>query len=464
MNFKNTIPVFFLLLFYHFASGQNLGSYNQNDKPDTSYLNKKENPNNLSKRSIFQKRGTNQTDTEQKNLPAETQFNYRTALSYFTNGQIDSAILFAKKTLSTEKDGPIKLYSKAGHGLLSECYLLKTDFKNAYLHKAEELKLIKKNQPIAPSVFMDDISFLKKLEELKTGNQHLLKNQKKYAYFILFLLALFLAAIYFVIKYKSKKYNKILEEKITKHTLELERKNKKLKQSLSEMERFSHILSHDLKEPFRNIISFSDLSIRDLKKNKTDNLPEYLGFISSSSKQMYNLIEKTNDFTKVESTSALDTNRIDLNVLLKEIKSKMQLEKENMHKILLYHNLPVFYENRDLLEKLLIHLIHNGWKYNNDISPTVVIAYRRLDGHHILTIRDNGIGIKKEFQEEVFKMYVRLDDRGKNSSAGLGLSISQKIAQQLGGNIIVAHSSLQEGTALEIRLPVKKTVGQVALN
>jgi hypothetical protein len=104
---------------------------------------------------------------------------------------------------------------------------------------------------------------------------------------------------------------------------------------------------------------------------------------------------------------------------------------------------------------ILKNLVENGIKYNRTPTPTINISYRKLSTAHLISVRDNGIGIPEEYREQVFQLFKRLHSRSEFSGTGMGLSISRKIAQRQGGDLRVEKSNA-EGTVFALRLPLAR--------
>lgn len=258
---------------------------------------------------------------------------------------------------------------------------------------------------------------------------------------------------------QKKKYNKMLKKEVAERTKHLQTSNEKLSIANQELEQFAYITSHDLKEPLRNISSFSSLIERRIRQEKYENLGEYLGFISQNTRQMHALIEDILAFSKIEDvedqnkttslTMIIENAKSDLHLLIQEKQGQIVYEDPNLSdesaNILLPFQVSMIFKN----------LIENGLKYNQNSTPIIKIAHRITDNCQIFTFCDNGIGIDKEYHEKVFEMFKRLHHRGEYNGSGVGLAICKKVAQNLKGQLEIVKSC-GAGTTFELKIPIKR--------
>ena len=247
--------------------------------------------------------------------------------------------------------------------------------------------------------------------------------------------------------------------------LKLHRKQKdqllsNLKEKNIELERFVHISSHDLKEPAKTIIAFSELSASFLKQHKYDKVDEFIQVINSCGRRMNQLIEDTLEFTSYENSQE-ELDLVNLETVLKEAKKLLSKSiSEKSASIVSYQNLPSVLGKEKQLISCFANLIENGITYNIEKDPIVEIDCKLDDGQYTITFRDNGVGIKEEYHEKIFQMYERLVNRHKIDGTGLGLPISKKVIERLGGSIWVT-SQEGVGSTFYIILPAVSSSSSV---
>ncbi len=234
--------------------------------------------------------------------------------------------------------------------------------------------------------------------------------------------------------------------------LKLQQKNQEIQQVSSEVERFNHIASHDLKSPLRNIISFIGLTKIKLKREQYEDIPEQLDFIENASEQMNALIDDILTFSGIDETNSQIT-EIDVNELTSDVILDLDefLQKRNGQ--IIFNILPSILTNRKTLKMVFQNFIKNAILYNESVQPTVKITYHVDSQHHIFNFEDNGIGIPKEFQGQVFEYFKRLHTYDTYKGTGLGLGICKKIIEKMGGQLSLI-SEVKKGSTFTVQLPL----------
>ncbi len=245
--------------------------------------------------------------------------------------------------------------------------------------------------------------------------------------------------------------NEELEKRVKQRTRALEASNQELLKKNKALERFSHIASHDLKEPLRNISSFSSLLRRRMPHVEGDT-KQFLQIIQSNARRMYNLIEDILEYSKM-SSQPKNLESISIQEILREVEGDFANHLRNNNAQMVYEGLPRIKGDRTQTYLLFKNLVENAIKYNASECPLVRIEYESLETKHRFTVIDNGIGIPEEYQEHIFGMFTRLHDRSKYEGSGLGLSICKEIVQKQGGKISVS-SNADRGSCFTVILPV----------
>jgi signal transduction histidine kinase len=246
---------------------------------------------------------------------------------------------------------------------------------------------------------------------------------------------------------------------------ELQLKNKHLENSVDELNSFNYIASHDLKEPLRKILFFTDILLGNGKELSSESR-QYLTKILASGERMKNLLT---DLLTYSQASMMEHKKewIDLNVLLgKVVESLAEMLKEK-RAIVDYKGLPRVLAVGSQMEQLFENLITNSVKYSKENEPPLIfvscvlvskealpVTFEALhDQYHKILFSDNGIGFTQDNAEKIFELFQRLHRKQEFSGTGIGLTICRKIVQNHDG-FITATSEVDKGTTFTIYLPV----------
>lgn len=250
---------------------------------------------------------------------------------------------------------------------------------------------------------------------------------------------LFLIALTQKVIKENRSFNKMVFNKNQK----LNDKNEELNFKNEELKRFNYIISHDLREPIRSIVSFSSLLKRKSADDSDNN--EYLEFIINSGKQLHNLVEDIRVFQDLEK---VDQNQMHVGFedTVQDVKKALSVYIKDKNAEISFKNLPTLMSSKSALFIIIKNLIENGIKYNESESPTIHIEGKETSSQYCIFFTDNGIGIEKEYFDKIFILFKRLNTRNEYKGSGMGLNIAQKLAQKMKGNLIIWESKLNEGT------------------
>jgi len=126
---------------------------------------------------------------------------------------------------------------------------------------------------------------------------------------------------------------------------------------------------------------------------------------------------------------------------------------ENTDAEITHDPLPLVKMRAPHLQELFQNLIGNAIKYRGDEPPRVHVSARPEGGHWRFAVSDNGLGIEKQFHEQIFGIFKRLHTTDRFPGTGIGLAICQRIAERYGGRIWV-ESELGKGSTFYITVPV----------
>lgn len=227
-------------------------------------------------------------------------------------------------------------------------------------------------------------------------------------------------------------------------------KNKRLESANQELERFAFIASHDLKEPVRNICSFSQLALHRLEQNDVEGAKDFLNYVVNNSSQMNSLIVNT---LALMTQKEVKKTSVDLNTIIRQVEALIEEDiPDKPCSIQVPNQLPVVMGSSNELLTCLKQLVSNGLTFNQSLKPTIVIHSRSEPAEYVISVEDNGKGIEPEYQDQIFLMYKRLENRSVYTGSGLGLSICKKLIERWGGRIWV-KSAVGQGSVFYFTIP-----------
>lgn len=220
--------------------------------------------------------------------------------------------------------------------------------------------------------------------------------------------------------------------------VESERKQEEIFRKLSlkneELTQFAYITTHDLKEPLRNISSFTNLLQRRYKNEFSPEAQEFMDFIIGNAKRMNALLEALKSYVTIDK-DVFEKVEVDFNEVVENATSNLQWLIAEKNAVVTTENLPKFVGHRAYLIQLFQNLIHNAIKFCKEI-PKIHIKCCDNEDYFQFEVRDNGIGILPEFQNQIFRIFNRLDKQNYKGT-GMGLSICKKTVELHDGRIWV---------------------------
>jgi PAS domain S-box-containing protein len=248
------------------------------------------------------------------------------------------------------------------------------------------------------------------------------------------------------------------EQALEKLNRELEATIQLLSRSNKNLQDFVYIASHDLREPLRKISSFGRLLENSLKEKLVDDDRENLNFMVDGAERMTQMIEGLLTYSRVN-TKDVAYQTVDVNKIIEQFR---QLElatllEETGATIEVPEPLPKVQADPVQIKQLLQNLIANGIKYcAKGTKPRIVIRAKKTTENKIrIEVQDNGIGIKKEYHDDIFTMFRRLHSREEYEGTGIGLSVCKKIVERHNGQIGV-ESEVGAGSTFWFTLPTAK--------
>lgn len=228
---------------------------------------------------------------------------------------------------------------------------------------------------------------------------------------------------------------------------ELERSNR-------ELEDFAYIVSHDLLSPLHKWQMLNDLLTEDYGQVLDEQGQEYLRRMHQVKERMQTFINDLLMLSRV-TTQAQPFVRVNLNTVVQEVLADLDIQLQETGGTVDVEALPTVKADPLQMRQLMQNLLSNALKFHqSEIAPVVKVYSQpsQLPDQEQIVVKDEGIGFKSEYEEQIFEAFQRLHSRRHYEGTGLGLTICRKIVQRHGG-MISASSVPGEGAMFTITLP-----------
>jgi len=248
---------------------------------------------------------------------------------------------------------------------------------------------------------------------------------------------------------------KISELRLQESNENLQKNVKELAISNAELEQFAYVASHDLQEPLRMVTSFMTQLENKYDDILDDKGKQYIRFAVDGAKRMRQIILDLLEFSTVGKTGD-EPEEVNLNHLINEILALYRKQIEEKQACIEVHQLPVLHIHTPPIRQVFQNLIGNSLKYQkHDVGPVISIACEETISHWQFSVKDNGIGIGREYFDKIFIIFQRLHNKDEYSGTGMGLAVTKKIVENLGGTIWVES---QEGTGSTFYFTISKRI------
>ncbi len=331
-----------------------------------------------------------------------------------------------------EKNGQINdpLISKVTYEIAIEFYESREDYKMAlyYQKKLTEIKDRISDKEKDENLFALNIKHETYRKEIRLKQLELEKKELELQQ-----------------KEELKEINRQLEEKVKARTTQILAKN-------HELEQYAYIVAHDLKEPIRSIVGFSQLLERKEKENISDNSKELLGYIKEAS---YNMREMVDDLLKYSTIHVDEENfkEVNLSQLLEKVFLNLRNAIKESNAKIIVGDIPEHITCDPIrIRQLFQNIISNAIKFRHQERNCIIKikGYKSQKGY-TFSIKDNGIGISDEFFDKIFLLFRRLHTKDKFNGSGIGLSVCKKIVNLHGGDIWVTSED-NKGTTFHFTM------------
>jgi signal transduction histidine kinase len=245
--------------------------------------------------------------------------------------------------------------------------------------------------------------------------------------------------------------------KLVKTQEELKRSLSELKEVDQKKNEFISIAAHELKTPLTSIHGFAQLLIKAGGSFSAEKKAKYLKIVESETKRLAGLVNDILDLSRIDlGTIKMSYDKLDLHEFMSGMKKEMTIpikEKGLKAKFSMGKNLPLITADREKLTQILINIINNAIKYTP--KGSIIVGLEKEGGSVHFSVKDTGIGIKKENLERIFERFYQVDSSYTRAAGGtgLGLAITKEFIKLMGGRIWV-ESRPDMGSEFHFTLPV----------
>lgn len=234
----------------------------------------------------------------------------------------------------------------------------------------------------------------------------------------------------------------------------LEKYIEELNRSNQELQQFAFVASHDLQEPVRKLLFYSDYLMSHYANAIEKKGLDYLNSMRSAAQRMRSLIQDLLTFSQINKEE-VRFKEVDLNQTAADACQDFEMVIEEKGATVNIAPLPVVWSDERMMRQLFENIISNSLKYSKpSIAPVVDIAVEKKNDFIELRFSDNGIGFNDTYLPQMFTLFQRLHTRENFEGTGMGLAICSKIAEMHGGKIW-AEGKEGEGAIFYVSLPMK---------
>jgi light-regulated signal transduction histidine kinase (bacteriophytochrome) len=229
------------------------------------------------------------------------------------------------------------------------------------------------------------------------------------------------------------------------------RLNDELAAANEDLRQFVYSASHDLQEPLRVLLLYSDVVERNIRTQRP--VGNELGHLRSAAKQMSALLSDLLSYTQIVSGPKNANASSELNVEAAKAIEILRAPVEDTRAEISVGELPAVAMESAHALLLLQNLIANSLKYRkDDTTPRIVISAEKAGEMWVISVEDNGIGVESAYHQQIFGIFKRLHTRTAYPGTGLGLAICRRIVERYGGTIWV-ESEFGHGSTFRFSVP-----------
>ncbi|HYF69652.1 MAG TPA: tetratricopeptide repeat-containing sensor histidine kinase [Ohtaekwangia sp.] len=397
--------------------------------------------------------------------PGIAQSHNNIGIHFYEQRLYDSAIIHFQAALAPAHEEQLADQRSISYDFLAQCYKAIGDFETALKYKDDYVAINEMSQGERNDrqVFASQNRYevgkkqtkIDELETVRKQREQQLAFAKKVRNFLVLVIALALIVVALIINQyvQKKRSNKILEaahNKVNKQNIELQELN-------ATKDKFFSIISHDLKGPLNSLTSFSNLLINYYESLSKEEVQMLARDFDKSLKNLFQLLENLLEWSRSQTGNIeFKPEVFDLAILLGENKSLLEAQAHNKQITLVNkaeESLSVS-AHKQSINTVVRNLISNAIKFTPE-GGCITFGLKRQAGEVIVSIADNGIGMKPEILSKLFRIDTKHTTKGTadEKGTGLGLILCKEFVEKNGGRIWV-ESEPGKGSVFLFSLPL----------
>lgn len=230
---------------------------------------------------------------------------------------------------------------------------------------------------------------------------------------------------------------KLFEEQLKTRNFELEIIRRELERSNRDLEQFAYVASHDLQEPLRMVISYTQLLQKKYINQLDKDAGDFINNAVNGGVRMQALINDLLRYSRVNSKSK-SFEQVQMSGVCADAVENLKVAIQESGAEIFYDSLPQVNGDPVQLTQLMQNFIGNAIKFcPKERTPKIHIRVEEHADEWVFSVQDNGIGIEPEFRDKIFEIFQRLHPKEEYPGTGIGLAICKKIVERYGGRIWV---------------------------
>jgi len=229
------------------------------------------------------------------------------------------------------------------------------------------------------------------------------------------------------------------------------RTEQELQTTNADLKHFAYAVTHDLQEPLRMVVNFTELLAREYEGKLGEEADTFISYSVEGALRIEALLKGLLAYWEVTEREQTSFDTIDCGAVFSKVIFNLQAAIAQSGAIVTSDPLPTVVAEEVMLTQVFQNLISNSIKYAGEGTPRIHVSAEKNAGGWLFSVRDNGVGIDPKDADRVFGMFKRLHGR-EVSGTGIGLALCKKVVERQGGRIWV-ESETGRGATFKFTVP-----------